>query len=76
MARYVGVDLAQPALDLAVESLANLEIDLDLRVGDMVTEIDSAGETFDVILISFALHHLEEFYRGGNETQAGWLFAA
>lgn len=59
-ARYVGVDSAEPALDFARERLATIADRVDLKVADMMEYLLVTEEKFDVILVSFALHHFAE----------------
>lgn len=56
--RYVGVDIAAPALALARVQLVDLPIEIDLRVSDLTESPHEAGERFDVVLSCFAVHHL------------------
>lgn len=58
-ARYVGVDCAAPALECAARTLGNSPMEIDLRVQDMLEMLESSDEQFDVILVSFALHHFQ-----------------
>lgn len=58
VARYVGIDSAAPALVFAARRLAPLGDVVDLRVGDLLAHVEHDDETFDVVLVSFALHHL------------------
>lgn len=64
--RYLGVDLSQPALDLARKNLAALACPVDLQCGDLLESL--SGHPIDVIHASFSLHHLPtdrkaEFFR-------------
>lgn len=58
LARYIGVDIAQGALDAARALLAPVRDRVELRQADLMAPLADA-ETFDVILISFALHHFD-----------------
>lgn len=58
VARYVGVDLAAPALELAEKELAATGAEFAVRVDDLLNAVQTSAEKFDVILVSFALHHL------------------
>lgn len=60
LARYVGVDLSTVALDLARTNLAGRCADVALVPRDMLSGLRDLGERFDVVLSSFALHHLHE----------------
>lgn len=57
--RYVGMDCAAPALEYARQTLAPLDIRLDLRTAHMMDAIRECPERFDLILASFVLHHLD-----------------
>lgn len=57
-ASYVGVDCAAPALDHARKLLMPASDRCTLHVADMTEYLDTTDEAFDVILVSFALHHL------------------
>lgn len=58
LARYVGVDLSAVALDLARTNLAGRCADVALLPRDLLRGLREVGERFDVVLSSFALHHL------------------
>jgi hypothetical protein len=58
-ARYVGIDVAAPALALAARTLDGCPAKLDLRVGDLLEAVTATGESYDVILACFAVHHLQ-----------------
>lgn len=60
LARYVGVDLSTVALELARTNLAGRCADVALVPRDMLRGLREVGESFDVVLSSFALHHLHE----------------
>lgn len=60
LARYVGVDLAARALEFARQTFSETGADIDLRVGDLMEAIENGDESFDVILVSFALHHFSD----------------
>lgn len=57
---YVGIDCAAPALELARSTLADFVPTVDLHVGDLMEALEAPGELFDVILVSFALHHFQD----------------
>src|SRR5579883_495647 len=62
IASYHGVDLSIPALEIAKENLAKIQCNITLTQGDF-SDSDSFLASYpqnkvDVILISFALHHL------------------
>ena len=58
--RYVGIDCAAPALEFAGQTLAGLDAVIDLRLGDLMDSINDPTQRFDVILVSFALHHFAD----------------
>ncbi|MEI8082895.1 MAG: class I SAM-dependent methyltransferase, partial [Actinomycetes bacterium] len=59
--RYFGVDCAEGALDFARQTFAAHPVpQLQLRVGDLLREVETSDERFDVILVSFALHHFAD----------------
>lgn len=55
---FLGYDLSAAALTAAKANLLSLGAELDLREGDLLEGIQSAGQGFDLIFSSFALHHL------------------
>jgi SAM-dependent methyltransferase len=57
VARYKGVDLAEPALALAERNLKVLGCPVELSHADILSAL-AEDSTYDVIHISFALHHL------------------
>lgn len=57
LARYVGVDVADQALGFAADMLAGMTVDLRRR--DLADQLRDDSEQFDVILLSFALHHFD-----------------
>ncbi|MGB5835003.1 MAG: class I SAM-dependent methyltransferase [Thiohalocapsa sp.] len=59
VSRYVGVDCAAPALDFARATLTGSGAQLDLRVGQLVDAVETLDTSYDVILASFVLHHLD-----------------
>ena len=56
--RYVGYDLSQAAHNHARENLGRLNCPIELRLGDFLVGIESLKDRYDVILSSFAIHHL------------------
>jgi SAM-dependent methyltransferase len=58
VARYVGVDISKPALDVAKEMLAPLSCPIELRCQDFVRAIDAWEGQLDVVWIGLSLHHL------------------
>lgn len=57
LTRYKGADLSQAALALAAQNLSGLSCPVELKQADFVEEL-AASAVFDVIYVSFALHHL------------------
>jgi SAM-dependent methyltransferase len=55
---YTGVDLAPTGLELAAENLSSLNCPIELIQGEMREFLENSTSTYDLILISFALHHL------------------
>ncbi len=58
--RYVGVDCTAPVLELARHTLAPLGDRARFEVGDLLEYLETTAERFDLILVSFALHHLAD----------------
>ncbi len=58
ISRYVGVDLSETVLNLAKQNLNGLNCSVELKQLEMWEFLDSCSLRFDLILISFALHHL------------------
>lgn len=58
VARYVGIDISQPSLDVAKEALAALTCPVELRCEDFIVAIDSWKGPLDVVWIGQSLHHL------------------
>ena len=58
VARYVGVDISKPALDVAKEMLAPLTCPIELRCQDFVDAMDAWEGQLDVVWIGMSLHHL------------------
>lgn len=56
---YVGVDCAAPALDYARRQLAGARERVEFVTADMSDYLRSADRLFDVVVVSFALHHLD-----------------
>lgn len=55
---YTGVDLAATGLDLAAFSLNRLNCSVELKQQEMQEFLEGCSSTFDLILVSFTLHHL------------------
>jgi len=58
LSRYVGIDESEGALVIAAELLAALNLPGELINGDLVQELETLTETFDLVVASFSLHHL------------------
>ena len=58
VSRYVGYDLSDVALAHARRNLTGLGCPVELHRGDLLESLRIGGEKFDVVLTSFALHHL------------------
>lgn len=58
--RYVGIDESDVALAHAAQHLQELRVPGRLVKGDLLSEMAEIGETFDVVLASFSLHHLAD----------------
>ena len=57
--KYVGVDIAKAVLSLAEKNLAATSTPFVLLEQDFVEQLQKSEDTYDLILISFSLHHLE-----------------
>ena len=71
--RYVGYDLSKAALAHARENLGRLNCPIELRLGDFLSGIESLTDRYDVILSSFAIHHLsadgkQQFFKRSPDT--------
>ena len=78
-AHYQGVDLSQVALDEAAGYLAELP-SVTLTHGDLLQEVESTSDTWDVIFTGYALHHLPaedkaRFFQAAARclSPGGWL---
>lgn len=58
--RYVGIDESEVALALAARRLEQLSVPRRLVKGDLLEAMTDIGESFDVVLASFSLHHLSD----------------
>ena len=58
VAHYHGIDLSQPALDLAIEALEELTCPVTLERRDFVEALCDRPEPADVAWIGLSLHHL------------------
>lgn len=57
---YLGIDESDVALALAARRLEELRVPGRLVKGDLRTVLADVGESFDVVLASFSLHHLAD----------------
>jgi SAM-dependent methyltransferase len=57
VASYHGIDLSQPALDLAAQALEQLACPVTLHQRDFVEALSDNPEPADVVWIGLALHH-------------------
>ena len=58
VSRYIGIDISQPALDVAGQALRVLSCPITLRCQDFVEAIMAWSEPVDVIWVGQSLHHL------------------
>ena len=58
VAHYHGIDLAEPALELAARNLEGLAFDVDLDRRDFVAAMNDRPESADVSWCSLSVHHL------------------
>lgn len=56
--RYRGIDLSEPALELAAKNLDGAPFDVDLDHGDFVATLTQGRNPCDVCWCSLSLHHL------------------
>lgn len=80
--RYVGIDESGVALALAARRLEKLSVPCRLVRGDLLAAMPETGESFDVVLASFSLHHLADpkdkqraLEAGGQRLSRDGLFA-
>lgn len=55
---YRGIDSAMPALEHGKDNLKFVDGKIDLINTDLLTELQSCNQLFDVILLGYSLHHL------------------
>ena len=60
VSRYVGIDESEVALSIAKSRLGNLGLPAELIHGDLRESLDAISGPFDLVLASFALHHLPD----------------
>ena len=58
VAAYLGYDLSEAALAHARVNLKRIGCPVELRTGDLLEAVEGTGGRYDVILSSFAIHHL------------------
>ena len=58
MAMYDGIDLSQPALDLAKKALQDLDCPFTVEHGDFVTVLPGSRNSIYVAWIGLSLHHV------------------
>jgi SAM-dependent methyltransferase len=59
IAHYHGVDLAEPALEMAAENLEALGCELELEQADFIEAMRERPEAADLVWIGLSLHHLD-----------------
>jgi ubiquinone/menaquinone biosynthesis C-methylase UbiE len=58
VARYIGIDISEPSLNLAKGALSSLACPVELRCQDFVAAIETWEGPLDVVWIGQSLHHL------------------
>jgi SAM-dependent methyltransferase len=58
VARYIGVDISEPSLNVAKDALSSLACPVELRCQDFVAAIETWEGPLDVVWIGQSLHHL------------------
>ena len=59
VAHYHGVDLAEPALEMAADNLELLGCELELEQADFIEAMRERPEPADLVWIGLSLHHLD-----------------
>ncbi|MEY3480821.1 MAG: hypothetical protein RIQ71_1596 [Verrucomicrobiota bacterium] len=59
VARYAGVDFAQPAIELAREKTSDLPCPREFHEANLTDFLRGNAECFDVLYLGLSLHHLE-----------------
>lgn len=59
VAHYHGVDLAEPALEMAAENLTALGCEIELEQADFIEAMRERPEPADLVWIGLSLHHLD-----------------
>jgi len=57
---YTGYDLSGPALQKAAANLSSVSGTITLKEGDMLALLQAEPKQFDIIISSFAIHHLQD----------------
>lgn len=60
VSRYVGIDESEGALAIAAVRLSALNLPGELINGDLVEELETLTDPFDLVVASFSLHHLAD----------------
>lgn len=55
---YLGIDLAQTALQLAAENMSQFNYAISLKQQEILAFLASSSQQFDIILSAFSIHHL------------------
>ena len=58
VARYIGIDISKPSLDVAKDALSSVSFPVELRCQDFVEAIECWEGPLDVVWIGQSLHHL------------------
>ena len=58
VARYIGIDISKPSLDVARDALSSLTCPVEFRCHDFVEAIQTCEGPLDVVWIGQSLHHL------------------
>jgi SAM-dependent methyltransferase len=58
VARYIGIDISEPSLNVAKDALSSLTCPVELRCQDFVAAIETWEGPLDVVWIGQSLHHL------------------
>jgi hypothetical protein len=58
VSHYHGLDLSEPALQLAARNLADMPFQVDLEHCDFVQAIEARGEPADIAWCGLSIHHL------------------
>jgi SAM-dependent methyltransferase len=58
VARYIGIDISEPSLNVAKDALSSLTCSIELRCQDFVAAIETWQGPLDVVRIGQSLYHL------------------